>query len=41
MQKEARAQIAAPLRDVIRDELRWYFERLREADPSASDGRRC
>ena len=30
MQKEARAQIAAPLRDVIRDELCWYFERLRE-----------
>ncbi|MGQ0736616.1 MAG: hypothetical protein ACT4QD_23555, partial [Acidobacteriota bacterium] len=30
MQKEARAQIAAPLRDMIRDELRWYFGRLRE-----------
>jgi hypothetical protein len=29
MQKNARAQIAAPLRDMIRDELRWYFERLR------------
>jgi hypothetical protein len=30
MQKDARAQIAAPLRDVVRDELRWHFERLRE-----------
>jgi hypothetical protein len=30
MQKEARAQIAMPLRDVIREELRWYFERLRD-----------
>lgn len=26
MQKRARAQIAAPLRDVVRDELRWCFE---------------
>lgn len=40
MQKEARAQIAAPLRDVVRDERRWYFERLREGrsdDRSAAD----
>jgi len=29
-----RPQIAAPLRDVVRDELRWYFERLRRADPT-------
>jgi hypothetical protein len=34
MQKEARAQIAAPLRDVVRDEPRWYFERLREGRSS-------
>jgi hypothetical protein len=33
MQKDAQAQIAAPLRDMIRDELRWYFERLREGRP--------
>lgn len=40
MQKDARAQIAAPLRDVVRDELRWYFERLREGraeDRTAAD----
>ena len=37
MQKEARAQIAAPLRDVIRDELRWYFERLRAGRREATD----
>jgi hypothetical protein len=43
MQKDARAQIAAPLRDMIRDELRWYFERLREGrsdDRTAADAER-
>jgi hypothetical protein len=33
MHREARAQIATPLRDMIRDELRWYFERLRDGRP--------
>jgi hypothetical protein len=37
MQKDARAQIAAPLRDMIRDELRWYFERLRAGRTEATD----
>lgn len=43
MLKDARAQIAAPLRDMIRDELRWYFERLREGGPddrAAADAER-
>jgi hypothetical protein len=30
MQEDARAQIATPLSDLIRNELRWYFERLVE-----------
>jgi len=37
MQKDARAQIAAPLRDMLRDELRWYFERLRAGRREATD----
>lgn len=31
LQQAAYAQIATPLRESLRDELRWYFERLRAA----------